>query len=110
MAFLLWLYFTAKFITFWSVTPHFIPSDVRGVATRPLVVLVRVQLECRGIGITIDGPTQRTSIEVAPDDGSTLRVEYPRLTRGHYDVYLACLDGGEGILQLMAAGSVEVVG
>lgn len=109
MATLLWLYFTVKLITFLSVSPHFIPSTVQGIATRPLVVLVRAQIECRAIGISINGPKSQTSIEVTPEDGSTLRVEYPRLIRGHYEVYVGCLDVEERILQLVDAGSVDVV-
>ncbi len=107
MAFLLWLLVASRLITFWQVGPHYIPSTVTGTATKPLVILVRAD-ECRAIGISVDGP-QSYLTQRPMEPGLTLRVEYPHLTRGAYFIALACLDGGGGILQLVDAGSVEVI-
>lgn len=110
MALLLWLYLLAapKLISFWSVGPRIIPSDVQGHASKPLVILVRTELECRGVGISVDGPKSYTAVKAA-EPGRTLRIEYPNLTSGHYVIYLACLDAGERILQLVDAGSADVL-
>ena len=110
MAFVLWLYLLVpKFLTIVSIGPRFIPSNIYGEAIKPLVLLLRAQPECRAVGISVDGPKASTSVRVPPEDGSTMRLEYPLLLRGRYVVYAACLDGEERILLLVDAGSVEVI-
>jgi hypothetical protein len=108
MAFLLCLYLLApNFILRYSITPRFQISNARGEALKPLVITVKTVQECRQIGISVDGPRSYVSQKDMPEDGSTLRVEYP-ITQGSYRITLACLDGAGGILQLVDAGSAEV--
>jgi hypothetical protein len=104
---LLWLLLSAKFIFFHDLSPHFLTTDKYGESTKPLVLLVR-SIECQQIGVSVDGPKSFITQRMAPLDGTTLRIEYPRLLAGHYVVYIACVNNGE-IVQLVDAGSADVI-
>jgi hypothetical protein len=110
MAWLLCLYLLApSYFLRVDVSPRIQGSNMYGEAQKPLTVTVKMRAECRQIGFSIAGDTKSFVVQKdAPDDGRTLREEF-RIVRGNYNIAVACLDGSGGILQLVDAGSAQVL-